>query len=244
MEDKDVEVAPFPGSPNKVPYRVAIVQVTESITGAKGAKMVRVGFPAPPAPPDPNQPVRIIRRPGMQVQLKTGTEGLFYLTKSASNLYTTPMYYDVTPRESANFNKEVEEAKAQSKLLENPTAGLQAKDPQTRFLTAALLVARYRNLRGGNARLEPIAAEESKLILAALAEADWNRPQGRFDQLHPMQVFNQLGLTQKEGWQPQNVRTPQDYANAVRAWLRQNANTYRIQRVVPGAATPRGAAER
>ena len=88
-------------------------------------------------------------------------------------------------------------------------------------VTAALLVARYRNLRGGNARLEPIAAEESKLILAALAEADWNRPQTRFDQLHPMNVFNQLGLTQKDGWQPQNVRTPQDYANAVRAWLRQ-----------------------
>ena len=47
IEPMDVEAAPAPGQAN-VKYRIAVVQVTESIYGLKkGAENVRVGVPGP-----------------------------------------------------------------------------------------------------------------------------------------------------------------------------------------------------
>ncbi|MCI0456539.1 MAG: hypothetical protein L0Z62_06115, partial [Gemmataceae bacterium] len=223
MEDKDIEVAPFPGSPAKASYRIAIVAVTDGVKGARDLKMIRVGFPAPPmGVNDPNPGIRPIRpRPGMRVELKVGTEGLLYLTKSAEkNLFLMPNYYDLVAREGGNFKKEVEDARKYGQLLDNPMEGLKAKDTEQRFLTAGLLVTRYRTNRAGQAKTEPISAEESKLILTALAEANWDRPQ-RFGELHPMNMFSQLGLTAKDGWQPpQQIRNISELHNAAERALR------------------------
>jgi len=133
MEDKDVQVAPSPGS-GKVAYRIAVVQVAEEVMNAKGLTRIRVGFPAPPMA-DPNQPGRpVIRpglRPGMGVTLKTGDDGLFYLTKSdQAGLYLLPMYYDFTARENGNFAKELETVKGHTKLLADPMAGLKSANAE------------------------------------------------------------------------------------------------------------------
>jgi hypothetical protein len=251
MEDKDVSVSAYPGAPPaaKATYRVAVVQVADTLKGDKGLKTVRVGFFPPPmltppggGPGGVRPGVRPAIRPGMpRVNLKVGDAGLFYLTKHFQEpLYLATGPYDLTARSDGNFDKELAEVRANLKLLEDPIKSLKSADNKTRFMTAALLLARYRNFRPGPTKTEPISAEESKLILTALAEADgWATPANFREPLHPQMLFNQLGLTPKDGWQPPaRVTSPQDYPNAMRAWLREHANTYRIQQIVPAAAPP------
>ena len=85
-------------------------------------------------------------------------------------------------------------------------------------------------------KLEPIDAAESKLILKALADADWSQPV-RYDQASPMAVFQRLGVTAADGFRPpQPLRNVQDYMRAARDWIRQHGDGYRIQRIV--AADP------
>jgi hypothetical protein len=252
IEPKELSLPTFPGAPAtaKTTYRVAVVEVADVVKGTKGLKKVRVGFIAPPKMINPGpvpgpggiRPgIRPGFRPGFgQVQLKAGDAGLFYLTKHfQGKIYTIPGMYDFTARGNANFDKELQEARANLKLLENPMENLKGLDREKRFTTAALLLAQYRRGFQGKVKTEPISAEESKLILLALADApawDNNMPV-RFGQLHPQTLFFQLGVTAKDGWQPpMRVTTPQDFPNAIRAWLREHANTYRIQRNVPEAA--------
>jgi len=66
----------------------------------------------------------------------------------------------------------------------------------------------------------------------------WRDGPQQFGQLHPMNAFGQLNLTARDGWQPpKQIRNISDLHNAARAWLRQHAGTYRIQRFVPAAAS-------
>jgi hypothetical protein len=250
VEAKELSLPTFPGAPAtaKTAYRVAVVEVADVVKGTKGLKTVRVGFIAPPKMVNPGPGPGGIRpgvrpiRPGFgQTQLKPGDAGLFYLTKHfQAKIYTIPGMYDFTARDNANFDKELQEARANLKLLESPMENLKGLDKEKRFTTAALLLTQYRRAFPGKVKTEPIGAEESKLILLALADAPaWdNNTPVRFGQLHPQTLFFQLGLTAKDGWQPpRQVTTPQDFPNAIRAWLREHANTYRIQRNVP-EATP------
>ena len=83
--------------------------------------------------------------------------------------------------------------------------------------------------QGGATKTEAVPAEESRLILRALADADWS---GRaFAPLSPQGVFLRLGLTEKDGWKP-----PADLRNfpaAAQKWLKENAGKYRVRRYVP-----------
>lgn len=243
-EPKDILLTTAPGVDTKIKYRVAVVNVADTIKGEK-AKSVRVAFmPPPERNADPNRP--IISGGFRGPQLAMGIEGMFFLTKhhSEKGLYIAQNYYDVVQSaNNQNFEKEVKEAKAVMKLLENPLKSLKSENPQDRFQTAAMLIAQYRNFRFGNAKTEPIAAEESKLILKALLDGKWNQGGGRFGEADSWMLFNQLGLTDKDGWkQPQNVNNISQFHDAAKEWLKKNADSYRIQRVVPGAAPNRGGA--
>jgi hypothetical protein len=246
LEDKDIEVPAAPGVPNMIKYRIAVVGVAETIKGGKVAETIRVGFfPPPMQGTPPGGPIRP-GRPQMTPSLKTGQEVLLYLSKHhTGSFYTVPGMYDVTPKENANFAKEVSEAREFTKLLQDPMGGLKSSDAQTRFRTAALLISLYRQPQPGPVRTEPISAEESKLILLALADADWTpqpvRPATGAAPLQPLNLFFQLGLSQKDGWTPpRNPRDTKALPDAARAWLRANAGTYRIQRYVPtGTPGPR-----
>jgi hypothetical protein len=116
-------------------------------------------------------------------------------------------------------------------------ASLKAKSADDRFLTAAMLIGRYRSVQFGAApagtKNVPIGAEESKLILQALAGADWtkNDPDS---QLSPQRSFFQLGVTDQDGFKipPPGPGGVQDVAGAAKAWLKSHAATYRVQRIV------------
>jgi hypothetical protein len=227
--DKLESATAFPGAKDKTDYQVAVVQVDESLQGGKGLKEVRVGF-LPSAPGVGTRPP-IRRFPTFR--LEPGQEVVLFLVKHhEGNFQIGQAYYDVIVKAgNANFDKDVAEAKRAAALLADPKAGLESKDAADRLLTAELLISRYRTARQSAtpAKQEAIDADESKLILKTLAEADWNAKPA-VPQLTPQMAFGQLAVGPKDGWTPPADGTK--YAEAARQWLKDNADKYRIQRFV------------
>jgi hypothetical protein len=224
IEPRAVSALRVPQAKEKWEYKIAVVEITDGILGAKGMKKVRIGF----IPPRPEALAR--RRP--QIDFTVGQEGLYILHKhSDADFYEPGVYYNVIDKKSANFEQDVEYARRCGKLLADPDAGLKAKEADDRLLTAGLLITRYRFVAAGaKTKAEPIDAAQSKLILETLAAADWNQPE-RFGWGSPQIYFVGLGLTDKDGWkQPQNGP---DFAAAAQQWCKDNAASYRIQRLVP-----------
>jgi hypothetical protein len=225
--------APFPG--NKVDYQIAIVRIDEALLGAKGAKEIKVGFlpPAPSVPGSGPGPVQIIkRRPGFILSLDQ--EACLFLTKHPdADFYIGQNYFDVINKKgNARFDTEMDEVKRCVKLLADPAASLKADNADDRFLTAAMLVTRYRTPKTGfPSKTKAIDADLSKQILLALADADWTaKAAGPGFQLTPQAVFFRLGLTEKDGWAP-----PKDFnkiPDEAKKWLKENADKYRLERFV------------
>jgi hypothetical protein len=78
----------------------------------------------------------------------------------------------------------------------------------------------------------PIDAEESKLILKALGQSDWSMARKSDGMPYGPEMFNQLGVNQKDGYSPMNVRNQQDIYKAMQTWLADNTDKYRIQKFV------------
>ncbi len=131
---------------------------------------------------------------------------------------------------------------------------LKAANAEDRSMAAIVLVKHYRQpifIPGKGQQLQPLDAEESKLILKNLLEAQWpNPPQPINYQYNPAIAFNMLGLGPQDGFQnvPNGVYS-QQYTDAAKAWLTKNWQTYRIQRYLgaangvnggttPGESTP------
>ena len=234
IEEKDVSAPQFPKAPQNVNYRIAVVTVSEAIKGAKDMKTIRLGFIPPPQAGNGKPP---FIRPGIgrfNVNFTVGQDGMFFLTKHhQEKFYIAPMYFDFVNGDNPNFKNEVRQAKLAVKIGNNPQAALKSKDNEERFFAAAMLIDKYRPFVGPQAKTEAIPAEESKLILTALLNADWKQGPG-FGQFHPFQLFNRLGP--KEGWnQPQGKI--EDIYDAAKEWLRKNADSYRIQRIIGGGTT-------
>lgn len=233
IEDKTISAKRYPGDPNKAEFKVALIQIDDPLHGAKGLTRIRVGF-VPPVAPQPGKPViggGINRFP--QMNHAVGQEACFFLKKHCeADFHVAPMYFDVIDKKVAGFDKELAQIKQCTKLLENPGASLQSKNADERLLTAAMLLTRYRTPPPGvqNPKAEALSAVQSKLLLGALASADWSK---RIDgvQVSPQMVFFRLNLTAKDGWtQPKNG---QELPAAAQKWLKDNADKYRVQRYVP-----------
>jgi hypothetical protein len=221
VEDQTVKVAPFPGAANKVEYKVVTLTVGDPLMAPKETKTVRLAYV--PIPPN----VAINPAP---LQPTVGMEGVFFLTHNAdAGFYTAQGGLQFLAKNSPTFEKDVTLLKRCVKLLEDPNASLKSKEAEDRFLTAAILVARYRMKKVPTAETELVDAEQSKLILQALAGADWTPPMD-FTHLSPLMVFGKLPLTEKEGWtQPKDPKT---YPTAAQQWVKEHAGTYRIPRFV------------
>lgn len=233
LEDKVVKAA------NGQEYTIAVVKVDEALVGAKGLTHVRVGFLPPPPVVQPRDPAIVppIRRYPTANLTKDQEVLLFLQPLGKESFFVAPMYFDVVDKKNnPNFDKEVATIKRSLKLMEDPKAGLKSQDANDRLMTASLLLTKYRTVKGpvkgGVPKQEPIDAEESKLILLALAEADWNKP-FTVNEPAPRTVFSRLGVTAKDGFTPPKVA--KEYPDAAKKWLKDNADKYRIQRYVPEA---------
>jgi hypothetical protein len=236
VSDKTVPAERFKG--DKAHYQIVTVQVDETLSGHAGRE-IRLGFvPSPPPPPPPaggKGPVAISSGGRVPpINLAVGVESVLFLVQHPTkDFYTVNAYYDVINKAgNPGFATTVADVKRYAKMLANPKPGLESKDKEERFLTAALLISRYRTPRivpaGAPPKTELVSVAESKLILEALADADWTSPRPGLMQFSPRQSFYQLGLTPADGW-----TQPKDFKQIVpeaTKWLKANAGTYRIQR--------------
>jgi len=238
IEDKTVMARRFPGAPEKTEFKVALVQITDPLKGAKGLTIVRLGFVPPMAPP-PVQP-GVPRIGGgfnrfPQLNHTVGQEGIFLLTKSPdADFHVAQNYYDVIDKKAGNFAQELALVKRAAKLMDEPAAGLKSSDAEERLMTAAMLLTKYRTPKPGvkNPKTETVDAEQSKLILAAIADGDWTRRDPQ--KLSAALVFQRLNLTAKDGWNPPKFKNYQkEFPVYAQQWLKDNAAKYRVQRFVP-----------
>jgi hypothetical protein len=177
----------------------------------------------------------VTRRP-VSVNLTVGQEACLILIRDPSrDFYLVANYYDVINRKgNPSFAAEMNEIRHVARLLANPKASLEAKDRDEKYLTAALLITRYRTARPYSpppGKTEPIPADESKRLLEILADADWSdKATTRPPALSPRNLFFRLNLTAADGWvQPKNFL---DVPREAQKWLKEHAGTYRIQRYV------------
>jgi hypothetical protein len=219
IEDRTVSVERFAGSKDKTQYGVAVIDVVEGLIGAKGLTKVRLGFIPPPAP-----------KPGLLIKFRSyvptvGQEACFLLTKHPVGDFYEAGLYSVLDKNG----KDTEQIKRCAKLLADPEAGLKSENATDRFLTASMLINRYRATRIGNepTKSEPIDAAQSKRLLEILAAADWNTRE-------PLMLFFRLGLTAQDGWTA--PKDPKEQSAAAQKWLKENAARYRILKLVPEKA--------
>ncbi|HEY2911346.1 MAG TPA: hypothetical protein VGI99_13940 [Gemmataceae bacterium] len=248
IEKESVAAAPAPGAKNKVDYKVAVVRIESALAGAANLTHIKVGFipQPPPAAPQPVQPggVRpfIVRRRPVLPELKEGQQYVLFLTKhpDAGFYIMSPMSPPLDPKLDQT-KKELESIKKALTVVADPMKTLKAAAASDRAFAATMLVMKYRTHPGGAIKQSPIAAEQSRLILQGLSEADWEK----FDRAAPngMRAFAMLGLTAADGWtapkavpvkpgQPApnyNALTKQAFAR----WLAGPGKDYRIKSYVP-----------
>ena len=228
IEEKTVKAKPIFGG-DEIEYRIAVVKVGDGITGVKGLTHVKIAF-QPAANPGGGI------RPGrpQPPKLEKDQEACLLLTKHPTEaFYVMVNAFQIIDKTNPNFDDEVKQVKKLTKLLDDADKSLKSKDADERFLTAAMLVTKYRNQNfGGNPKNEAIDADQSKAILQTLAEADFGKQYPELQGWNAVTVFYRLGVTEKDGFKlPQNAT--QDQLNeAIKKWLKDNADKYRIQRLV------------
>jgi hypothetical protein len=234
IEEKTVSAEPFPGAEEKAEFQVAVVKIADGLLGTKKLTHIKVGFVKPPEGAGGGRP---IIRPGGGYgppKLSVDQEGIFFLQKHPTESFYVlqgPLSV-VNKANNDNYEKELTKVKDCAKLLADPKAGLKSKDAEQRALTASMLLIRYGTQHPGQTKREPIDADESKMILKALADGDWTK-NNSFEDLSPQWGFNMLRLEEKDGWNPQGpFNTPNAYQDAAKAWLKDHADSYRVQHYV------------
>jgi hypothetical protein len=230
LADKTVPAEMFKGDERQM--MIATVKVEKALLG-KAGREIKVGYFVRPMPV-PGAPILSSR--GLYVNLVVDQEALLMLQPHPTRkdvLVAADYFGVINKKDNPNFEKELAEVKRSARLLADPMAGLKSKDADERFRTTALLVTRYRTRQtagAGAAETEKVSVEESKLILANLAEADWAT--GRVPplgyQMAPRSLFFQLGLRPADGWTP--PKDPKQIPEAAKKWLKDNAGKYQVVR--------------
>jgi hypothetical protein len=257
IEKETVDATRFKGDKEKVAYKVAVVKVEKALAGANNLTHIKVGFiPPPPVQPVPPgappaagglRPAIRPGRPGLQApELKVGQEMLLFLDRHPSaDFYVMPGMSPPVDVSTDAGKKEIEAVKKVTELLADPIKALKSDKADVRGEAATLLVMKYRAYPpfGGEVDQVPVGADESKLILKALAEADWKAVQKAPGATGPMQGFYQLGLTDKDGWKPpafppvQPGQPQPDFIgiqkDAFVKWLAGPGKDYQVKKVVP-----------
>ncbi len=219
-ETLDAAMYPGQGVP-KTTYKVAALKVSQALIGDKVDGTLKILIPpADPAQMPFEQPGRkqpYFRPTVSQVQLIDGQEGVFFLAPhpTAAGYYHIP--YGQTPLNplDTTYKADLAVVKKIAATYADPLAALKAKDAADRFEAAAALVHKYRRqafTQGGKPPQQvAIPAEESKLILTAIGEADWaqyDRPRVGSDPppdytLMPNSLLAQLGVSPGQHGMPQ-----------------------------------------
>lgn len=262
IEDQPVMASPDPTVPMKTEYRIAVVKVEEGLVGTEGLTHLRIGFQVPqaqpaPQPPvekplDPNAPPIAVRPRPVRPKLPTwtpqvGQEGLIFLRPHHSgDFYISLPLLPPVFKDSESYADDVAIAKTTLQVLADPLKALQAKNAEDRHRAALLLLMKYRSypenvLDPAKVIQQPIPAAESRAIVQAVVEMDWNQFDKKWG-LHSQMGFGMLGLTEQDGWMPPKFNGQPNYnvllENSAKEWLKANLDTFRVKRFVVQADKP------
>lgn len=235
IEKDTVDAAQYPGAPDKVAYKIAVVKVENGLFGANNITHVKVGFiPAPEAPGG----VRPGRGGFGPVNLTKDMEALFFLKKHHSaDFYTVEPIMAPTEVKDEGYKAQLELVKKGAGVIADPMKALKAEKADDRLFAAALLVTKYRSYPDNAPEVEnvKIGADESKLILKAIAEGDWKKDQDGVSP-HPYQAFSMLGLNETSGFKFPQVKPGEDFIVKAKetytAWLAGTGKDYQITKIV------------
>lgn len=239
LEKETVSATPVPGAPDKIAYTIAVIKVETGLFGAASATHVKVGF-VPPAPVDPAAPVR----PGrggfqQQVNLTEGLEGLFYLTRHhGGEFYVINPIMAPADAKADGYKEQVALVKQGAAVLADPAKALKAEKVGDRSFAAGVLVNKYRAYPEGGGEVETVKvpADESRLVLKALAAGTWKADPNDPHAANAYQAFSQLGLTDKDGWKYPVVKPGEDFVEKTReafaAWVTGAGKDYQIGKLV------------
>jgi hypothetical protein len=244
IEKDVVEVpSPYAGAKDKQNYKIAVVKIESALSGAGDLKEIKVGVFQPKPVPGPGKAPVAPRGPPAAVALKEGQQLLLFLTKHPhADFYLMPGFNAPVDVTTETGKKAIEDVKRVVAVLADPMKALKSEKAEVRTEAALVMVTKYRTPPQFTRDTEQIAigAEESELILKALAEGAWK---AEFGAPNAYMAFNQLGLTAKDGWIPPVIVNPPpgqprpDYAaiykDAFTKWLDGPGKDYRIKKLVP-----------
>jgi hypothetical protein len=230
--EKDTIDAPlYPGAPNKVAHKIAVVKVEANLAGAENTTHLKVGFVPSGAPG-----VRPGRGPE-NPELKEGQVWLFFLTRNPDGTFHVPYMTPPVSEKASDYKTQVEDVKNILAAVKDPAKSLKAEKPADRFVAAVALIYKYRTVPEGTAKgveTVTLSADESRPVLKALTEGTWKNDGPT---LNGFRAFSMLGLTEADGWKPPVARPGQDFDELTREafakWLAGPGKDYRIKKLVP-----------
>ena len=260
------QARPYPyggAADQKVGWSTATIKVAEDILGAKGKTHLRVGWVPNQSygysPYAPGLGGRAWRGGGIMMDemgygggagpmnLSEGQDVCLLLTMHPDGDFYVPSQ-NAAPlvKGQGNYDADLKTVLKVVSVVKDPAAALAAKEQADRAFAAVTLVQKYRTYPqiadGRGVKQEPLPDAESKLVLKALAEMEWNK----LDETGaaPLQTaFYQLALTPADGWTQPQQAAGQDYnavmAEAVRKWFADHAAKYKVQRYVLETAAPK-----
>jgi len=211
-------MAPWGGQ--KMTYNIAVIKVEETLKGSHGLTHIRLGL--------------------LNHQMvQAGLEACFFLTRHPGASFFVQGFdfldFPILKTGNSTFFQSVGSFRRMARLFENPVAGLRSSKQEDRLLTAALVILSCRTFRpqvhAGADKTEPIDALTNKLVLRALAEADWSKRIEDF-RTAPGQLFNDLGLTTKDGWKPPAFQDFQQQQGFTQSWLKENEDKLLVRAFV------------
>lgn len=251
----------YQGAQAKTTYKVATIKVADTLLGDKvdSVKVLvapsdpaQIPFERPGGQPQPDQyfPQYYLN----SIQVIDGQEGVFFLQKhptAADQWVLAPSFAPLNPLDT-KYKDDLAAVKQVGAVYADPVKALKAKEADDKLRAAVVLMTKYgrwpQGFQGpGQPERKAIPAEESKLILKALADADWEKWDKQQQQPDPnmdwtMNPANVLGMMQvypgQKGF-PQFQAQPGQYYSAYKAafkdWLDGNGKDFEIQRYVqPG----------
>jgi hypothetical protein len=263
IEKDTVDYSPVKDGP-KVPYKIAVLKIQESLLGATGLTQLRVGFmdgvgggagvPAEKPLPGGGFVRPLPAQISGPVALTANQEGCFFLTKlQGADFYVLAGFGGPLNKKDDNYAKQLEEVKQVVKVLEDPVAALKSKELQARYDAALLVLQRYNQFLpskpGAQPKREAIPAEENKLILALLKELPWqpdnSKPRTGRDPVPPNRASlwymiqpNEHGFKQPPFPRPQPGQPQPDFNkimdDATSQFLKDNGDKITIKRFVNG----------
>lgn len=183
VEDTPTNAKPHPDAAEEMPYTVAVVRIDTPLLGVKNLTHLRVAVP-----------FGTLDRAG--APFHEGGKFLFFLQKHSTTQLLLPSYAHPTVDLSQPGAGDVlHRVTVAANAVNDPVKALTAKESEDRVIAAVALAHRYRRIppnSNGTDRL-PRPAAESKLLLAALTEAEWSAER-RYDETNPYRVIPGMGL--------------------------------------------------